>query len=187
MKLTSQNLNTLAARKTKKGFTLMEVIVVMAIIFGLAGIGFGDFFQMNNTAKEGETRAILNAVSEAMVARSADISSDQRGDVGVQTGFIYPTGDGGDKSTEALVSYISGDFDGNGYIDDNARTKSSAIVPGQTGSSSYLNDDDVIVDSWGTPIRYTFPGDYHNEDNGFDLESAGPDREFDTDDDIILK
>jgi len=44
----------------------------------------------------------------------------------------------------------------------------------------------VIVDSWGTPLRYTFPGEHNNHDDGFDLESAGPDEDFDTEEDNIV-
>ncbi len=42
--------------------------------------------------------------------------------------------------------------------------------------------DKVPVDPWGTPYAYECPG-RHNP-NGFDLSSAGPDKQFGTDDDI---
>lgn len=180
MKLLADHPKNSSTRYSSKGFTLLEILVVMAIILGLAGIGFSVFMSSLTTAKENETQAILNAVSEAMVARSADISSAQREEaaVGITAGFTFPDGDGSASSTENLVFYISGDFDGDGTIDVGAETKNSKIVPGASGSGSYLNSDGRIVDSWGNPIRYTFPGVYHNEDDGFDLESAGPDELF---------
>ncbi len=187
MKLSAQYKNNSSFSKSTKGFTLIEIIVVMAIIISLAGIGFGVFFQMNKTARENETQTILEAVSNAMIARSADISAEQRATVGIQTGFTFPNGNGSDGSTEDLVSYISGDFDGDGKTDEGAETKLPEVSPTKSGKNSYLDEDGRIIDSWNTPIRYTFPGVYHTEDDGFDLQSAGPDRTFDTDDDIILK
>jgi prepilin-type N-terminal cleavage/methylation domain-containing protein len=197
MKLPDRNQKLILSGDSVKGFTLIEVLVVMAIMFGLAGIGYSVFFKINETAKENETGVMLQAVASAMDARSVDISSTQRDDVGVQTGLTFPDGDGSETSSEVLVNYISGDFDGDGNIDLGTKTKETKVVRGLKVKGSYIKEIDgrwLIVDSWNTPIRFTFPGDYHNEDDGFDLESAGPDREFgsgSTDplskDNIILK
>jgi general secretion pathway protein G len=46
----------------------------------------------------------------------------------------------------------------------------------------YLDTDKVPDDPWGTPFAYECPG-RHNPD-GFDLSSAGPDKQFGTEDDI---
>lgn len=194
MKLSSNQILTPLVRNLKQGFTLIEVIVVMAIIASLAAIGFGVFFQMNNSAREKETAVIINTIASAMDARAADISAEQRDLVGIVAGFTYPSGDGTENSTIDLVRYIAGDFDGDGATDQGADTKMSNLLAQESGKSSLLDEQGRIIDSWKTPIRYTFPGNYHNEDDGFDLESAGPDREFGSgeDDDlardnIILK
>jgi len=185
-----------------KGFTLIELLVVMAIIATLSGIGFGVFLYMNTSAKESETETIINAVAAAMDARSADISSDQRDDLNIPDDATFPEGDGSESSTEDIVYYIMGDFDRNGVVDEGAETKLPQLSSVDSGEASFLNEDGYIVDSWGTPIRYTYKdqgggnysGEYHNEDNGFDLESAGPDKEFGSsssdslsEDNIILK
>ena len=187
MKLPTKNKRLILSRGSVKGFTLIEVLVVMAIVASLSGIGFSVFFSANKTAKENETRVILKAVSSAMDSRSVDISSTQRTAIGITAGRTFPDGDNTISSSEKLVFYISGDFDGDGNIDDGAKTKMPEIVAGESGKGSYLDADERIVDSWDTPIRYTFPGVYHTEDDGFDLQSAGADRIFGNEDDIILK
>ncbi len=184
MKLTAHKQNFYSSSRSgssEKGFTLIEVIVVIAIVVSLASIGFGVFSKMHRTSRENETRAIINAVAAAMEARSADISSAQRLEMGLVSGGLYPAGGGGDDSSEELVFYISGDFDGDEEVDDGAESKLPEVVVESAGKNSYIKEVGskwLIVDSWGTPLRYTYPGVYHNQDDGFDIESAGPDGEF---------
>jgi general secretion pathway protein G len=47
----------------------------------------------------------------------------------------------------------------------------------------YIKDKDTLVDPWGEPYQYRYPGEYH--ENSYDLWSMGTDREDDTDDDIV--
>ena len=170
------------SRFCEKGFTIIELLVVMAIVVSLAGIGFGVFSKMNTTSRENETRTIINAVSAAMEARAGDISSAQRGLMAsIQPALTYPDGDDSDTSTEDLVLYISGDFDGDKKVDEGMKSKLPEVVVESAGKNSYIKkvgENWLIVDSWGTPLRYTYPGVYNNYDDGFDIESAGPDKEF---------
>ena len=191
MKLTTKQYQVQALTRSslsKQGFTIIEVIVVIAIIITLSGIGFGVFFKMNEKARASQTQVIIDSVAAAMEGRALDITRDQRDTFGLSSTFPEASS-GDDNSTVDLVSYISGDFDGDGETDDGVETKLPQLVANDSDSNqdSYLDDDGRIVDGWGNPIQYTFPGVYHNEDDGFDLVSAGPDKEFGTEDDIILK
>ena len=47
------------------------------------------------------------------------------------------------------------------------------------GSNGLLESPDSLMDAWGQPIRYT------PQSNGFELISAGPDRIFGTQDDVV--
>ncbi len=51
-----------------------------------------------------------------------------------------------------------------------------------------MNDKYELVDPWKTPLRYLYSeggtGLKNNVEGGFDIWSAGPDLEFDTEDDI---
>lgn len=67
--------------------------------------------------------------------------------------------------TEALSHYLS---DRGSYPE-----QIDSLIPLYLKSRHYLNDP------WGTPIRY------EKTDSGVTMTSAGPDREMDTDDDLI--
>jgi len=47
----------------------------------------------------------------------------------------------------------------------------------------YLEKEEDLIDPWKNQIKYVFPGKTH--ENMFDLISAGPDGQFDTDDDLL--
>ncbi len=53
------------------------------------------------------------------------------------------------------------------------------LVQESDGGYSYLSEDTVPDDPWGTPYEYRADG------NEYTIRSAGPDKAYDTDDDII--
>jgi general secretion pathway protein G len=193
------NHDKLMSDALKRGFTLLELIIVMAIILIIAGIGFGVFLSVYESAREEKTNIMLESVSSAMEARAADISSTQRAEaaLGITAGLTFPNGDNSATSTANLIFYISGDFNGDGVVDAGAETKLTQVLRDSGNNDSYVKQvgaNWLIVDAWGTPIRYQFPGVNHTEDNGFDLESAGADKKFGADasdpdakDNIILQ
>ena len=190
MKLSVNNQLVLTTRTySNRGFTLVELLVVIAIIATLSAIGFGTFLKIQGNARANETRVIISAIATAMESRASNITSSQRLSVGVGNGDTYHNGDGSEASTTPLINYISGDFDGDGVIDNGVTTELPQVVIESADSSSFISQvgsDWVIVDAWGTPLRYTFPGNHNNHDDGFDLESAGPDEDFEQEDDNII-
>ena len=204
MKISIKNINIVKLKTRnhpKRGFTLLEILVVITIISTLSAIGFGTFLKLQENARGKETTIIINAVATAMQSRSNNITSTQRSTAGVNSGETYPIGDGSDGSTTPLINYISGDFDGAGGVDDGVTSELPQVDIDSADNSSFIKqvnsgDDDgggawVIVDGWGMSLRYTYNGTsgVHNTyDDGFDLESAGPDNDFDTvEDNIILE
>ena len=60
----------------------------------------------------------------------------------------------------------------------------SAPIPKKYAKDGYLDTKDLPKDGWGIEIKYTIPGIKNT--NGYDLRSAGPDEQFDNDDDIVM-
>lgn len=60
----------------------------------------------------------------------------------------------------------------------------AAPVPKKYPKDGYLDTKELPKDGWGNEIKYTIPGTKNT--NGYDLRSAGPDEQFDNDDDIVM-
>jgi general secretion pathway protein G len=60
----------------------------------------------------------------------------------------------------------------------------TAPIPKKYPKDGYLDTKDLPRDGWGNEIKYFNPGEVNT--NGYDLRSAGPDEELNTDDDIVM-
>ena len=173
-------------KSNRSGFTLIEILTVITILAVLGGIGFGTFMLVNRQAKSKQAEVMIENLSTNLEARVAKgFSQDDLDDLGakLQLGTLYPSGDGSDTSTANLYAVLSGDFDSDGDVDTDVGGKSGnnrqpmfpQIDPEYTGKGKYVNDDRILVDAWLQPLRYRFPGNKNNVENGFDLWSVGPD------------
>ncbi len=92
------------------------------------------------------------------------------------------------QATEAQISSLENslklyEMDNGGYPE-----KLDALIdaPSEVEKSwngPYIESDTVPRDSWNLEFEYNTPGEHHKKK--FDLRSAGPDKEMDTEDDIV--
>lgn len=166
---------------------MIEMLTVITIIAVLSAIGFGTFMLVGKRAKVQQADLMIENVSSALETRlSEGFSKFELADLGdvLDAQSNMPTGSGGKTSTRGLYRVLSGDYNNDGRIDEGVVPSFPEMDPEYEGAGRYVNDDRLIVDPWRTPLRYQFPGINNNVEDGFDIWSAGPDGEFDTDDDI---
>lgn len=148
--------------KLRNGFTLIEVIVVVAILFILAGTMIPFVYRVWESTEIDTTKERMSDLKKAMVGDARLIQN------GVRTHFGY-VGDIGQlpSSLSNLIANSDGVANWNG---------------------SYLphgfDPNDYATDAWGIPIYYTSPG---VPGELMELRSYGPDRSSGTSDDIVVK
>ncbi|PKN13031.1 MAG: hypothetical protein CVU69_04855 [Deltaproteobacteria bacterium HGW-Deltaproteobacteria-4] len=149
---------------SRNGFTLIEIIVVMAIMSILAGVLTPIVYRVWDDQKVDETKARMAALK---VAIAGDPELYQQG-IRSDYGFVGDIG--------ALPN----------MVDD--LVSDSGIWAGWNGP--YLNGFDAVafkVDAWGRPIVFAEhipPLEVSGEEVAATLRSAGPDGSFGTSDDI---
>ena len=170
----------------RSGFTLIEILTVITILAVLGGIGFGTYMLVVRQTKSTQAQVMIENISSNLEARInqgfSQIDIDDLSGL-IDADALYPTGDGSATSSENLYAVLSGDFDSDGYVDtdvdgisdNNRKPMFSQIDPEYEGKGRYVNKDLLLVDPWLQPLRYKFPGDKNNVENGYDIWSLGPD------------
>ncbi len=158
------------ARRQQSGFSLIELLVVVAIIVILAGIVIGALTKVNKNKDAAQTKVTLKNIR----LKLEEYASDNNG--------IYPVGE--DSSSAAVFRALSGDPTGRGgpptydvYWSELNNNKNPALLGTVQGKK-------VILDGFGNTIRYRAALDANGElvqdvknDADFDLWSTGPDGE----------
>lgn len=166
-------------RQRRSGFTLMELLVVMAIIATLAGISFAAYRGILIGARQKQTVIIIQSISDAMDQRWSDgvpfttASGSQSGE------YPFPSdGNAGVASSALLLEALRNKYEvknngGIAYLPEVDTPKNRKYL-GQEGAKT------VMLDGFGKPLRYRFNGNtgkgkMNNFVGGFDLWSVGPD------------
>ncbi len=150
-----------AGRRVRGGFTLVEMLVVIAIISILGGLTLAALGKARTTSKEKAVQALFLKLKAALDRYEMDFQD-------------YPPSEGdmeGMVGAESLMRCLKTEYKGGPYIDD-SDVKSV---------DSNSNGEFEIADEWNQPIRYIHHRDYRNtppNKRTFRLMSAGPDRVF---------
>lgn len=134
------------ADRIRAAFTLMEVLLVLAIMGVIMSLVVPKLLGRQQHANVDATRLSIRGVEQALKMYALD------------HGGRFPS------TAEGLAVLIS---------------KPDQRDPKWRGP--YL--EEPPRDAWGTPLKYSYPGQHHQD--SFDISSAGPDGVSGNDDDII--
>jgi len=167
------NGNSELGRNGNRGFTLMELMVVISLIAILAGMVLAAMPAVMNSVKRKQVKLTLSELEAGLSSYKLDNG-------------MYPVNDG--EPTEGafvLYKYLSGDFDEDGQLDPEA-DDTKVYVEGitwdvaQNQSQQKVGELDsryALVDPFGSPIRYQCepPGrkDKKTKNPTYDLWSLG--------------
>lgn len=164
---------TLPCAKTRSGFTLVEILVVMAIILILAGIVVGVQRGVYRSQSESKAKGEMQAIATAL-----ESYKQKYGD--------YPWV-GSDLDGEELYDHLTGeDYMGvsGGSAGPQTRSGSETKRPildvsqfSVVDSNNFDAANNAILDPWGNPYRYYYKAGTSSTWNypGFILISVGPD------------
>ena len=165
-------------------FTLIEILGVLVVIAILATLGFAGYSYANNKSKESATQGLITRLGAAFEVAQQ------------KSGFIPPSGNnyvqlGVTNETVTIgsdVIHVKESENDSLPGGDKPRTRKmyaafckNFIQSLQMDSMSRFIENGVIVDAWGNPVRFRYPGVLKT--GGFDLIAAGSDGGFGSDSD----
>ncbi len=148
----------------RRGFTLIELVIVMSIITILAGLSVAGFGLANRRQNDSQAEIQINLLSYALEEYKLDNG-------------VYPL-TGNSNSLFTLLYWNGASGNGKIYLTDlDPSSKKQGWIQG-TGAAA------IIVDPWGKEYIYVNGGDPSAKNPDFDLSSMGKDGLPGTPDDI---
>ncbi len=154
-------------KKTKKNFTLVELLCAVGLVVILAGIGFSAYSYASHRGKEAATRSLITRLEAGLETLKTKHgfypASTSYGDIQVN---INATG---------LIDSIT--FGSAQAITDTRQLKDFLSVVDGENLKKYVSNGN-LTDAWGGRIQYKYPGAVNTVK--FDIVAPGADEGFGT-------
>ena len=146
-------------RPVSKNFTLIEILIVCALIAMLTALAVTGFSVAMQKASEAETRSIIAQIEVAMDGYKA------------KYGFFPPSDHAKNDYRILQIPNTDEGYDLSEFIPNYEKWKQNGTI------GTYHEDKyNTLYDPYGNPFWFYSPG-FHNR-GSFDIESAGPDGYF---------
>ena len=154
-------------KKTKKNFTLVELLCAVGLVVILAGIGFSAYSYASHRGKEAATKSLITRLEAGLETLKTKHgfypASTSYGDIQVN---INATG---------LIDSIT--FGSAQAITDTRQLKDFLAVVDGENLKKYVSNGN-LTDAWGGRIQYKYPGAVNTVK--FDIVAPGADEGFGT-------
>jgi len=145
-------------KSTRRAFTLVEMLIVLAILVGLAALVVPRLLGTQKKADVNNTKAQIDMLKSCLRHYHLDMKR-------------FPATEEG---LDALITSSAAAVDEMGMETTTATTR---------WDGPYIEDGELPADPWGNPFQYAFPPT-HGRGDFPDIWSFGPDGEDGTEDDI---
>lgn len=154
--------------RTAKGFSLMEVLIVMVIIVVLATLTIGIYTWMETRKNEEACTSITKRINMGLTQYYSDHGRYPYGTEKPFQNSGLAVADGGDYSSNVVYMALFGDFKNTGIPEKNATIYDTELNPAsQPGANPTVREIQlrdkagqqktlyILSDPWGQPYRYT--------------------------------
>ena len=175
----------------KHTFTLVEIVMVIALIGVLTALAVGGYSYAMGSAKESATRAIIKQAEAALENVRAKhgfyLPMDAQSAGG---GKIYVMDDDGNADAEEVTEqWLEKNL---GLSGNKLQEQKKVFQPAVAdflktldveSLREYVDDDGALCDAWGAPLVYKAPD--KDLKKNLTIRSHGPDEIIDDDDDLL--
>ena len=161
----------LTSNRAKRGFTLVELLIVIAIILVLATLGFMGSNRLIERGRKVNAMAQFRDFQVGMTLFEGDYQKPPIPQSKRDTGWDTIYGDaGGNYSTQFLVSALAGDdidypYKGENFSSKevNPRSESYVTFPHSADKKYGVGDDGKLYDPWGGEVMVAINGFKSNQ------------------------
>ncbi|MBR7139944.1 MAG: prepilin-type N-terminal cleavage/methylation domain-containing protein [Lentisphaeria bacterium] len=151
-------------KKTKKNFTLVELLCAVALVVILAGIGFSAYSYASHRGKEAATRSLITRLEAGLETLKT------------KHGFYPASASFGDITVDLnSAGVIDGITFGTQSITNAKQLKDFLSVVDGENLKKYVSNGN-LTDAWGGRIQYKYPGAVNTAK--YDIIAPGADEHF---------